>query len=802
MQTTPNLTAPTQKATSKLLKAAQRLVERGYTPVPLVYQKGKLVPCIAWKNFRLPEDKEKAGKIIERLFTKERVVGIAIKAGEASKLIVIDIDDPDKFNSFYPLEKLKEGASYIVQTKTPGHLHLGFKWDPELDKNRSFLQEYGFELKGSGSLVNIFSIHPELKYQVIKLEDASSLAPLPQDLREKILNLISKPQREEKGKEGEKSPQDKAPIPPSKIIEIAAKVYQQGQRQYWTIYTAGCLRKLGFDLEETKTALEAFLREQGDEELEMRMAGIEHTYKQPIEEVKGLKGLIEIGLSAEDSLKLVGKVVQAISKKKGLTLKEILNMQIKEPTWLIPNILPEGFNLLAGKPKVGKSWLALQMALTCVQLGKRVVYYALEDTPARLQKRLKTLGIESAEGIPNLLFFFFELPSIDRGAIDELKDCIEEYKPDLIIIDPLARIKPYVKGKDVFTEEYRALEKLKEITKEGVSLLLVHHARKMQSDDPLDEVLGSTGQTAVADNIMILKRARGEKAGALYLILRDFESLDLGLRFENGWKIEGRAKEVMLAEAQRRIVEAIRTLEGAGEKATVKAIAELVQKPAGAVKVALFELIQKGVVQRKERGIYSLLHIEEKGNLTNFTNLTNLGNFGNLPNFSNLTNFTNHANHATPPTPAPSPLVSKVTSTPKMEVTFSEQNFQGLQEKVTKVSKVTSVSDEVEGTPSTSTSTSTEAVYLLMDESERCINCGENIFETDKASYMRGHGGVKCLKCQHVAWMKFIKADGTPKGRQITKADVDFLLYEPEEEPKEEPKAIEELKEPAQDPKT
>ena len=46
-----------------------------------------------------------------------------------------------------------------------------------------------------------------------------------------------------------------------------------------------------------------------------------------------------------------------------LTADEILTAAWPEPVWAIPGLLPVGLTILAGRPKVGKSWLALQIAL-------------------------------------------------------------------------------------------------------------------------------------------------------------------------------------------------------------------------------------------------------------------------------------------------------------------------------------------------------------------------------------------------------------------------------------------------------
>jgi len=747
----------------------------GFMPIPLKSQNGKLVPSIPWKDFNLPEDPLEAVDKVQSLFSKGELAGLAIKTGKPSGLVVLDVDDPQKFEAFYPLEKLIDEASYVVQTKDEGHYHIGFSWDPDFPESKSFLKEAGFELKSNGSLVNFYTVLPEAQYKPIKLEP---LRPMPKELKDKILALMAR--QKETPEDQEEKPRPEG-LDPSQIIEIVSEVYLKGQRQYWTIYTAGYLRKLGFSFEETKEAIEEFLRSQGDEELEMRLAGVEHTFKEPLDNVKGLKGLLELGLSERAYLKLQGLKIQKREAQapKYFTLRDILALEVKEPSWIIPNLLPEGFSILGGKPKVGKSWLALQIALTCVQLGKKVAYFALEDTPARLQKRLRVLGVENPEGsLPDLIVFSFGLPRIGKGAIKELRECIQKHKPDLIIIDPWAKIKPQTKGKDLFLEEYQALEVFREFQREGVNILLVHHARKSQSDDPIDEILGSTGQTAVVDNILVLKRGRGSQTAVLHLIPRDFEEVGLGLRFENGWKLEGKAEEVMLGEGQRQVLEAIRSLESMGEKATIKAIAEFVGKSQGAVKVALFDLVQKGVVFRKERGVYSFLDTKDtkRANLTNLTNLTN---------FPNFLTFSPHS----PLVSSEDPKVSLVSSGYKNELTFPDQNLQALQEKVSLVSKVSSVNQDNIGTPlptptPTPTQTPTqrqeeEAVILLMPENEKCPSCDWDVWEVPKVVYTKGTGVGRCLKCGHQSWFKFFKANGEPKGKLVSKEDLPFLLYRP-----------------------
>jgi hypothetical protein len=751
-----------------LFGIASCLALSGITPIPLKFQE-RVYPAISWKDFKvdsLDQDSldQETLETLKRIFSQKGIVGIALKTGEVSNLLVIDVDDPEKFNEFYSLERLKEEAGYVIETKDEGHYHFGFLYDPDLNESKNFLAEAGFELKADGSLVNFYTVLPEFKYEPIKLEP---LRPMPVELKEKILTLMAR--QKDPIQKGSPEDQEEKPRPegldPSQIIELASGVYQRGQRQYWVLYTAGYLRKLGFSFEEVKEALKEFLRSQGDEEIEMRLAGVEHTYQESLENVKGLSGLLELGLSDEAYLKLHNfKVKEEIGTPKFFTLYDLLTLKVKEPFWIIPNLLPEGFTILGGKPKVGKSWLALQIALTCVQLGKRVVYFALEDTKGRLQKRLKHLGIIDPEALKDLpILFSFELPKIGKGAIKEIRACIQEFKPDLIIIDPLAKIKPKTKGKDLFLEEYQALEVFKEFQREGVNILLVHHARKSQSEDPIDEILGSTGQTAVVDNILVLKRGRGSQTAVLHLIPRDFEGVDLGLRFENGWKLEGKAEEVMLGEGQKEVLEAIRALEAMGEKATIKAIAEFTGKSCGDVRFLLYKLSQKGLIERSQRGTYSLCKNK---------NIKSANNANNANNANMLTMLTNQ--------PQPS-FVSDVSGATNKVLTFLAQKNQGFGEFVSDVSDVSDVincyptpTSDPTPTPNDEKEEKEEMVFILMPDSgetvytvytnnqndtdnleeffvidKPCVRCGSQIWIVSKKILNKNYGVGTCYNCKH-----------------------------------------------------
>ena len=147
--------------------------------------------------------------------------------------------------------------------------------------------------------------------------------------------------------------------------------------------------------------------------------------------------------------------------------EEIMNTDLPPQRHLVQGILSEGCNLIAGKPKMGKSWLALQIAIA-VSLGtplfnkvkvrkKGVLYLALEDNYRRIKKRL-TRTLQESDGPANL-HFITECPRISYGGLYHVKDFLLSH-PDtgLVIIDTLARFRDAPRSnKNTYLEDYEAI---------------------------------------------------------------------------------------------------------------------------------------------------------------------------------------------------------------------------------------------------------------------------------------------------------------------------------------------------------
>ncbi|MGB9826369.1 MAG: AAA family ATPase, partial [Desulfofundulus sp.] len=203
----------------------------------------------------------------------------------------------------------------------------------------------------------------------------------------------------------------------------------------------------------------------------------------------------------------------------GYSAAALVAMEFPEPRWCIPGLLPEGLTILAGKPKIGKSWMALNVAVAVasggVALGQRaeagtVVYLSLEDSPRRLKGRL--LQVLDGTPAPAELYFYTSWPRMDEGGLSLLQEEIKTRRPRLVIVDTLARIRPQRKNvSDLFGTDYQDLAALKELAdKYNVTLLIVHHLKKATELDPVDMVSGTAGITAAADAVWVLTRQRGQ----------------------------------------------------------------------------------------------------------------------------------------------------------------------------------------------------------------------------------------------------------------------------------------------------
>jgi len=257
----------------------------------------------------------------------------------------------------------------------------------------------------------------------------------------------------------------------------------------------------------------------------------------------------------------------------GFSAAELMLMNLPEPKWAIPDILPEGLGILAGKPKMGKSGLSLNIGLAVTAGGKAlgkinvekgaVLYLALEDTKRRLKTRL-TAMLQGSPA-PSNLHIEIAWPKIDDGGLVKLDKRIQEI-PDirLVIIDTLKKIRPVQKGRnsnpyDIDYENVAAIKALAD--KHGIAILVIHHLRKSESEDIMDDFSGTFGLTGAADSLLAFKRKTGQSDAELHLVGRDLDAAEYALKYHPDiwtWELIGDAQEVKSTQSKQAVYDAIK----------------------------------------------------------------------------------------------------------------------------------------------------------------------------------------------------------------------------------------------------
>lgn len=215
----------------------------------------------------------------------------------------------------------------------------------------------------------------------------------------------------------------------------------------------------------------------------------------------------------------------------------LMDMDFPATKFCVETLLPQGICMLGGAPKVGKSWLVLDL---CLKVAKgeplwdlptrqgTVLYLCLEDSMRRIKERLWKITDEA----PDNIHFANEARTINEGLADQLRAFVQTY-PDtvLIVIDTFQIIRN--NSQDIsYASEYEEMRLLKSIADElNLTILLVHHLRKQSDRDPLNMLSGTTGISGALDAVFVLEKLdRGSDGATLKCTGRDIQDRHLELR--------------------------------------------------------------------------------------------------------------------------------------------------------------------------------------------------------------------------------------------------------------------------------
>jgi AAA domain len=301
--------------------------------------------------------------------------------------------------------------------------------------------------------------------------------------------------------------------------------------------------------------------------------------------------------------------------------QELFDRRFDELKYVVPGIIPEGVTLLVSRPKLGKSWLLLQV---CTAISTGVVtlvasddppcgdalYLSLEDNPRRVQRRLtKYFGVQK-ESWPTRLTLAVTWRRLDQGGVDDLRAwCGSVPKPTLIAIDTLKKVRPPKRNNQSdYDADYEACEGLKKLVDEfpGLSIIVAHHDRKMDAEDVFDTVSGTLGLTGGVDTIAILKRT--SKAVTLHIEGRDLvDQIEKAVSFDRDtcrWCILGEAAEIQRSGERSRVLAALADPTDGLTVSEIQAAAQLGTR--GAADMLLSRMARDGEVARINRGRFSL----------------------------------------------------------------------------------------------------------------------------------------------------------------------------------------------------
>ena len=234
--------------------------------------------------------------------------------------------------------------------------------------------------------------------------------------------------------------------------------------------------------------------------------------------------------------------------------RTLMDRPLEPLNFVVDTLISQGLHILAGSPKVGKSWLALWLAVT-VAKGEPVwnmstrqgttLYLCLEDSVLRIQNRL----FEITEDAPDSVHFCTECALIGQG-LEEQVDAFIAAHPDtvLVIIDTLQMVRPIHDA--TYANDYRDLSVLKRLAdKHGIAILLIEH--------DMNRISGTTAISGAVDSsFTLVEEKRGSGRARLTCVGRDIEYRELELRRseENVWELVSDSREEPVLREDRIVV--------------------------------------------------------------------------------------------------------------------------------------------------------------------------------------------------------------------------------------------------------
>ena len=296
----------------------------------------------------------------------------------------------------------------------------------------------------------------------------------------------------------------------------------------------------------------------------------------------------------------------------------LFTKKLPNQAWTVPSLIPRGCVGLASRPKMGKSYLMLELAAAAsvggkflgIQMAKiRVLYFDLEGSQQLTQTRLRDFCGKGKPLPPpsNSLDFSYKATTVDDGWLEVLDREIKKTKAKLIIIDTWARVRGQRKKNDqLYLDDYASVVPFKKIADENdCTIILVMHTRKADGVDIFDTVSGSTGVTGALDAMLILVRDRLHGTSELHVTGRNVMEQELAMDFGEGgwWSCLGNANEHRMTQERKSILDA---LAASPVPLSPTDAADLINKKRAATNRLMLRMAEEGKIVNNGKGRYTL----------------------------------------------------------------------------------------------------------------------------------------------------------------------------------------------------
>jgi hypothetical protein len=559
-------------------------------------------PLVSWEPYqsRLPSEDE-----VRSWWSHWPTANIGMATGVRSGVVVLDCDSVEARQ-----EALSAGGldkTPAVWTGKPGGVH--FWLEHPIDEVRNFARRLpGLDFRGDGGYVLLPpSVHASgASYRWNANTAGMALAPIPEWLWELLRGT-----GEAEGAPGEHEPLD---------VEEMLQGFPEGQRDDGLFRFACRLRHDDTPRAFAETLIATAARNcRPPFDVAEAVAKVRYVYRK-YEPGNVGPTVIEDRYFAPLNAKPVLPAPEAPPAVFFRPISELLAMPEVEPDWMVDQLFTVASNgWVAAEPKVGKSWVVLELAYAlstgmpflgrfAVKQPRRVLYVQEEDSLQRVLRRLKKIIKGDASRIsPSDEYWRWSIRvgfKLDNLLwLEMLRQEIVAFKAEVIILDVFNRLHGSDENKQ--SEMTAILNNLTRLTNDyGCAFVIVHHNRKQQQGDEAranQKIRGSGVLAGWSECSLYLRRSKDKDTIIVTPESKDAPEMDdftiILTDTDNGGMFlqVGDAEPVSrMSKADTEAMEAVRSISARGVGATIQAVAGALDKDRTTVQRRLTRLVEAG----------------------------------------------------------------------------------------------------------------------------------------------------------------------------------------------------------------